>query len=378
MFTDSSLEVLLIDRDIPLHSFSLLIDLAADPCLDLSLILVYDSFVNGEFHNGFAFSTLFNDGVDVPSLLCFQYLRDVPLTLYPSTVAPPAASQDIFVFDPPVNGSILRSMNILAFVHLDNFLASISGTGASSRDIFSIIRSYVSSDFDFWCFSTAKQEILYNSAFIVVKAPSLSDKDGRTLYRSVHFSGRRRYRSRRHQLFAQSDQFAYWWDDLEERPPFISRVYPSPLLRWRSKIESLLPQISGTPHCLLASYERGSDQLSLHSDCELRDFLGDFELVILTFLGGSRDLVIRSNSRRSRFSRVITCSQQIMVIMTPFGNRHFLHGKLPSRAGQHPRAATLAFRKAIGFAEAVQIYPSFSQHITPIGPEGVHPITPEH
>ena len=137
-----------------------------------------------------------------------------------------------------------------------------------------------------------------------------------------------------------------------------------------------MPQILGTPHCLLAAYERGSDRLRLHSDCELREFLGDFEFVVLTFLGGCRDLVIRSNARSSSFKRVITCSPDKMVIMTPYANRNFLHGKSPARNGQHPRAATLAFRRAIGFEDALRIYPDFGQYVVPIGPEGVPPITP--
>ena len=378
MFTDRSLEVLLIDRDIPLHAFSLIAEVAADPSLDLSLVLVYNSLANGETHNGFAFSTLFSNNVDIPSLLAFQYLRDVPITLYSSKVVLPSSQQELVVFDPPVNGNILRSMIDLSCVYLDNYFTSLAGEGVSNRDIFRIIREFISPHFDFSCFSVAKQEILYSSAFIVVKAPDLSDRDGRALWRSVQFSGRRRYRSRRHQLFAQSDRFAYWWDDLSVSPPFISNVFPPSLLRWRNTIERRLPQVSGTPHCLLAAYERGSDQLRLHTDSELQEFLGDYELVVLTFLGGRRDLVIRSNSRKSSFNRVITCSQQLMVIMTPFGNRHFLHGKLPAKVGQHPRAATLAFRTAIGFEDAFRIYPSFSQHVTPIGPEGVPPITPEN
>ena len=376
MFTDPELEVLLIDRDIPLQAFSLLVDVAADPGLDLNLVLVYNSFMNGELHNGYAFSNLFNGTVGIPSLLAFHYLHDVPLFLHDGTAAPLPVNRNLIVFDPPAKGGILRSMHELSGIYIDNFLTTFSRLDSSYDEILGIIMSYVSTHFDFSCFSTAKQDLLYMSAFIVVQAPRLSDTESRTLWRSVQFSGRRRYRSRRHRLFASTDQFAYWWDRLSERPPFISHVFPPPLLRWRNTIEDFMPQILRAPECLLAAYERGSDQLPLHSDCELREFLEDFELVVLTFLGGCRDLVIRSNSRRSSFKRVITCSPSLMVIMTPFGNRHFLHGKTPARDSQDARAATLAFRTAIGFDDALRIYPDFSQYVVPIGPEGVPPITP--
>ena len=65
-----------------------------------------------------------------------------------------------------------------------------------------------------------------------------------------------------------------------------------------------------------------------------------------------------------------------MVVMTPFANRHFVHGKLPARPCQEARATTLAFRTGISFADAFRIYPDFQQHVPHIGPEGVLPITP--
>ena len=250
-------------------------------------------------------------------------------------------------------------------------------TNFSATSILNIIRSFVSTDHDFRCFSPLLQELLYSAAFVVLPAPLLDESEHLSLWRSCHPpTGRRRYRSRTHRLFAESDQFAYWWDDLSKRPPFLSYTYPQPLLEWRKTIESKLPQICSAPHCLLAGYARRSDKLKLHTDSELGEYLNDFELVILTFLGGNRDLLIRSSSRQCDFSRTITCTRNIMVVLTPYGNRHFVHGKLPARPCQEPRAATLAFRTAISFTDAFRIYPDFQQHVPPLGPEGVVPVTP--
>ena len=75
-------------------------DVVVEPNLDLNLLLVYDSLMNGEVHNGYVFSILFDDTVDIPSVLVFHYLRDVSLTLNASTVASPTLNRELFVLIP--------------------------------------------------------------------------------------------------------------------------------------------------------------------------------------------------------------------------------------------------------------------------------------
>ena len=106
-------------------------------------------------------------------------------------------------------------------------------------------------------------------------------------------------------------------------------------------------------------------------------YLKDFELVILSFVGGPRDLlVVPQVDKYGEFRRTFTCSRDKLIVMTPYANRHFFHGKLPARSDQPSKAATIAFRKAIHLTDALRLYPEISRYVVQIGPEGVAPITP--
>ena len=146
---------------------------------------------------------------------------------------------------------------------------------------------------------------------------------------------------------------------------------------WKNSVEHLVPQAALVPHPFLAAYDTRKSKLNLHSDCELRRYLKDYELVILSFVGGPRNLlVVPKADKHGEFQRTFTCSRDKLVVMTPLANRHFLHGKLPARPDQPSQAATLAFRKAIHITDALRLYPEIRRHVLQIGPEGVVPITP--
>ena len=146
---------------------------------------------------------------------------------------------------------------------------------------------------------------------------------------------------------------------------------------WKERVENVVPQAALVPHPFLASYDKRKSKLNLHSDCELMKYLKDFELVILTFIGGPRNLlVVPKVDKNGEFQRTFTCTKDKLIVMTPYSNRHFLHGKLPALPDQPSQAATLAFRRAIHLTDALRLYPEISRYVLQIGPEGVFPITP--
>ena len=104
---------------------------------------------------------------------------------------------------------------------------------------------------------------------------------------------------------------------------------------------AFIPFADQTPDCLPTFYKNGRKQLSLHQDKFGEDYFGRRELVILLFEGVCRSLIIK----RGGFSRIIQCTPEVTVVLTPCANSLFWHGKLPSESRNS--STTFAFRRGI-------------------------------
>ena len=374
-FCDKSLEILQVDISISLYAFEVLQRVVSDPKLNLTIVILFDEFSHGQKASGFGLTRIFPcKEVSTPSLVFLTYLQHQGLNL--PQVLSPSLSGISNVFDMPMDGAILSSIHRLAVTLVNNNWLR-DGSMFSNDHILQVINSFLSDHFDWMSFSLPLRELIFRSSFIEMVAPEMDNKFQSSLWNAVQPHGKRRYRSRTHRLFAENDRFYYWWDSLSQSEPYNSSPFPPPLRMWKNSVERLVPQAALVPHPFLAAYDTRKSKLNLHSDCELMRYLKDYELVILSFVGGPRNLlVVPKADKHGEFQRTFTCSRDKLVVMTPLANRHFLHGKLPARPDQPSQAATLAFRKAIHITDALRLYPEIRRHVLQIGPEGVVPITP--
>ena len=374
-FCDEKLEILQVDISISLYAYAILEKVVSDPKLNLSVVILFEQFSHGQKPSGFGITRVFPcKEVVNPSLEFLPYLQCHGLILPPVLSSCPSGIPS--VFDMPANGAIVSSIRSL-WMSIVNDIWLQDSRVFSNDHILLIINSFLPDFFDWASFTPTLRELIFRSAFIEFDAPEMDYQFQGALWNSVQPHGRRRYHSRTHRLFADNDQFYYWWDSLYHSEPYNSSPFPPPLRTWKERVEHSVPQAAMVPHSFLAAYDTRKSKLNLHSDCELMKYLKDYELVILSFVGGPRDLlVVPQVDKYGEFQRTFTCSRDKLIVMTPYANRHFFHGKLPARSDQPSKAATIAFRKAIHLSDALRIYPEISRHVVQIGPEGVAPITP--
>ena len=69
MFSDSELELLLLDLKLPPQAFSVLIDIVSSPECNLDLFLTFDRLEHGTLPSGIAISRLKHKGTENPTVI---------------------------------------------------------------------------------------------------------------------------------------------------------------------------------------------------------------------------------------------------------------------------------------------------------------------
>lgn len=350
------LDFILFPADVSLYSLVMLISFAKE--LDATFYVTFSQFLDGERVRGFALGRNFMPGFEFTPYQTYhlQYLKQMRLTLPPSLMPKPRV------------WSLIDFPHVTDFPRLDRVMRTLDSYGLhliSQRlpsEIIGLVNEFLACPGHQSEFTTLLWNFLCDVAIVTIKAPDISHKFHDDLVKDTESTHTTNYKTRRHKLFSETPGHVYFWDNLQQHPPFVSQRFPASLLRLYTLLDFCFPQIRFSPSVLTSEYRKICEYLSLHRDIALKKYLGRPEFVILFFLGGMRTLKVVPRARNSPFSRLIACESSKYVVLTPLANEIFLHGKMPGSDPNSAHALTLAFRQTARIFELLPHYPLLRQH----------------
>ena len=150
--------------------------------------------------------------------------------------------------------------------------------------------------------------------------------------------------NRQHALMSYSTGRVYFWPG---SPFLFSSKFGFYFFSLINLLMSKFLWLHAVQDVLLTLYSEDTSHLNFHQDV----FDEKPEMVILFFVGEERDLIVKAKSF-GQFEKIISCSSNKCIILTPLANTLLLHAKSTATTPNSELSLSIAFRNGLSVFQA--------------------------